>query len=143
MVNIEELRTLKPWELTKAVEAFLVTVAPGVLILYLYRPALVTELASLKLIVFSASLTLPLVAINTFLFVVIDSVTMKRLKNVYPDAFWSGLAVWCSTVLYSTTLVAYLCALPFKNFLITLAIINFVVGVPSMYLTTRFIREHP
>jgi hypothetical protein len=66
---LNEIRGLTVWDVTSLLGAFLATIAPGVLILYVFAPELVLQLATLKLFVFSAALTLPVIAINAFVVV--------------------------------------------------------------------------
>lgn len=138
MPSVDELRNLKPWELTRAVAAFLAIIAPGILILYLYKPGLVTELESAKLLMFSAALTLPLVALNALLFLFIGIFT-GGLRDANRGEVWFWQAVWAISVLYGAILVAYLCAFTFRSFVGVLLAFD-AIGALIVYFTRRFFR---
>lgn len=61
---ISEIRKLKSNEVLVAMIAFLAVVGPGFLTIYHYHVELVRELDVVKLLLFSASLTCPLVVVN-------------------------------------------------------------------------------
>lgn len=60
------LRKVTAWDVAVILGGFLVSVAPGFLILFMFRPDLMQQMESFKLVVLSASFTLPLVAFNAF-----------------------------------------------------------------------------
>ena len=109
MAVLDDIRRLTVWDLTSLLGAFLATIAPGLLIVYVFAPELMLQLDTLKLFVFSAALTLPAIAVNAFVIAVVCPFTRSigtgegTRKHVY---FWQ--ATWAFLTLYSALLVAYL-----------------------------------
>ena len=121
--------------LTSLLGAFLATIAPGLLIVYVFAPKLVLQLDTLKLFVFSAALTLPVIAVNAFVVAVVGPFTGSigtgegTRKHVY---FWQ--ATWAFLTLYSALLVAYLCELSALSFIGTAAALDVVFGVIILWI---------
>src|SRR3990172_5327992 len=121
--------------LTSLLGAFLATIAPGVLILYVFAPALVLQLDTLKLFVFSAALTSPVIAVTAFVVAVVGPFTGSigsgegTRKHVY---FWQ--ATWDFLTLYSALLAAYLCELSALSFIGTAAALDVVFGVIILWI---------
>jgi len=118
---IEELRKVKPLEIALYLLLFLATIAPGFLIIYNFKPSLVTEYDILKLIVFAFSLTLPALCINV-IFVGGTSTAIqenrKSLKNwtLKHDVTLGSLITFL--FYYLAILVSYILHLKFIIFII-------------------------
>ena len=111
MSLIDDARKLEPSDFAIGIGFFVGVVAPGFLTLFLYKPALVTSLDILKLLLFSTAITLPIVIIN-FIFVAMlydeDKKTPElRLLSI------GALALACS-VQYLALLISYICAFIFN-----------------------------
>ena len=61
---LKDLKNIKAYEFIVGVVVFLAIRSPGFLIIWLSQPKLVIELETIKLIIFSTSLTLPLFLIS-------------------------------------------------------------------------------
>lgn len=141
MTVLDEIRGLTVWDLTSLLGAFLATIAPGVLIVYVFAPELVLQLDTLKLFVFSAAVTLPVIAVNAFVVAVVGPFTGSigsgegTRKHVY---FWQ--ATWAFLTLYSALLVAYLCEPSVLSFIGTAAALDVVFGVIILWIM-RFLAQ--
>jgi hypothetical protein len=67
MSLINDVKKLEASEIALWVSGFLATISPGFLMLYLFKPELVSSLDVVKLIIFSAALGLPIFAVNLFI----------------------------------------------------------------------------
>lgn len=98
--------------------ALLGTLSPGFLTLYLFKPELISSLDTLKVILFSLSLSLPVFIITLFFLDQIAPEKDEPFINALPSLLIASL------VSYSSILLSYWLAFSFKTFLITLFIIQ-------------------
>ena len=129
---LKEITELTWKQTIGGVFCFLGTIAPGFLILYLYKPDLIESLETMKLIIFSLSLTLPLFFINIVGLSVIDKELEKQQRHF---EFAVVAMFFCSVAAYPAILTAYLQNLPFKAFLVALLIWQVVVWL-GVFITT-------
>ncbi len=127
MSGISEIKQLTHKDFVMATAVFLSIVAPGILILQLFKPNLLAALETTKAIFLAISITLPILAINFFGIGYAGHIKRVRqsepLKDGYMvDSVFAMLAT--ISILYPATLIAYVCAFPFKSFLITVGIVQ-------------------
>ena len=79
MSMIDDLKTLGANHIAVAVLAFAALVAPGFLTIYHFKPELIEKYDVLKLVLFSLSLTLPLLGLNFVIFANFPSERQKAL----------------------------------------------------------------
>ena len=135
MTVLEQLRGLTAWDITAVLGAFLATVAPGLLIIYFFDPALVLKLETMKLFVFSAAITLPVIAVNAFTMVVVGSwmgIWSKGTVTRQHVLFYE--ATWAFFTLYAAVLIAFLCSLNIAQFIWVVGGVDAAVGVGVMYV---------
>jgi hypothetical protein len=132
---LEQLRNLTAWDITAVLGGFLATVAPGLLIVYLFDPALVLKLETMKLFVFSAAITLPVLAVNAFAMLIVgiwmgiwSKGTVTRQHLFFYEATWAFLT------LYAAVLIAFLCSLNVSQFIWVVGGVDVVVGVAVMFV---------
>jgi len=110
MSVIDEYRKINTNDITLALAALLGVIGPGFLTIYLFKPELVENLETLKLILFSCSLTLPILIINV---TVIDAYKNTEKLALAGGEILASLSV-TSFVLYSALVISYLFSLSFK-----------------------------
>ena len=119
---LQGIKEIKITEFCVYTIVFLSVIAPGLLIIFLYKPALFQSLDSIKLLLFSAALSLPIPTFNTFLMAIIWD-----LKEGGREAFEELVMLTMASsflVLYIAIAVAYLRSLDFKGFLFYVLILN-------------------
>lgn len=128
------LRKITTWDLTVVLGGFLACVAPGFLIIFVFDPDLVRQLETFKLVLLSASFTLPLVAFNAFALAGIGPfVGAFRERQREPDRkhifFW--LTTWTFLVLYfSIVVTAFWWPLTPGRFLFLVIVVDLVLAFP-------------
>ena len=119
---IKEIKALTYNQTTGAIMAFLSVVSPGVLLIYLYNPELFASLETLKLILFSVSLSLPIVFLN----IPVAEIANTDDNNIFEKL---SLAFFLSIIIfYTAILIAYAFSLIFSDFLITLVITQALIA---------------
>ncbi len=141
MSAFDDLQRLRPNTLAFAIAAFLSVVAPGVLVLHLFRPDLIASLDALKLILFCAALTMPVVIVNFFSIVVVRFLFPAPTDSQPAsdaDRAEALIIAMCLAfiVFYAALLIAYLAQLQFKMFLLSGAAVQVLVFVVN-YLVAR------
>lgn len=131
MSFIEEVKKLEGLDVSLYLGAFLATVAPGFLLLLLYRPGLIEALDTVKLIILSASIGLPLFTLNAFIAIIFTK------KGEAPDFHEAGLesGIITSIAFYVALLAAYYTAVSLKLFIPMLALINFIFYISILVVT--------
>ncbi len=140
---VEDVKSLRAWEITAALAFFLATIAPGFLLIHHYSPALLRELETAKLVVFAASLTLPLLGINALLLVLMGSFLQIWGHGANRSEVFFWLAVWTIAVFYGALFIAYLCSLPPAQFVAVVAGLDVVVAVAVFFIIRFFKAENP
>ena len=118
MSLVDEARKLNTSDIALGIGVVVAIVSPGFLTIFLYKPELIASLDTFKLLLFSASLTLPIVAINF-----ICAVHFEENSN-NSDA--TGIAIMSMAmscvVLYLALVTSYLLYCSFRIHLAALAI---------------------
>jgi hypothetical protein len=130
MTSIEQIRSLTAWDVTIILGTLLATIAPGLLIIYLYEPMLVEKLESLKLFALSASITLPVIAANAFIISVLGPFvgSIGKGDNARKHVFF-WVSIWTSISLYMGLLLAYLCHFNVTHFMAAVSLIDVLFGL--------------
>jgi len=114
---LNDLKNLKHHEISFGVLCFLGILAPGILIIFQFRPDLFQTLDTFKLIVLGLALTLPIGLYNSF---VVFVHKQGRFEN-------AGLACALTFLLtYPLVFVAFLCEFRFRTFLWLLMALEFL-----------------
>lgn len=131
MSLVEEVKKLEGLDVSLYIGAFLATVAPGFLLLLLYKPMLVESLDTVKLIILSASIGLPLFTFNAFISI------MLTKKGENPNFQEAGLesGILTSLSFYISLLVAYYTATTLKTFIPMIIIINIILFISIFFAT--------
>jgi arginine exporter protein ArgO len=136
MSIFEEIQKLNRSHIVFAAWAFLSVVAPGFLTIYLYKPLLVGSLDTLKLIVFSAALTLPILILN---FYVVIGVPPSENEDHQVSSFIFAMAITFA-VFYLSLSISYFALLTFKSYVVLLAVIQVLLFV-SMWIDQRYSKK--
>lgn len=123
---ITEVRKIELDTITNSVLVFLGVIAPGFLVLYLYKPELIETLDIAKLVIFSSALTLPLLVINVMVLMFVFVRPDDNFDEKQMDYIIGGTAINI-LVYYGAIVAAYEKDWPFLKFLGRLAISEVVV----------------
>ncbi len=115
---ITDIRGLKRHEVLLAFAAFLCIVAPGVLTLCFYDVDLVKTLTTPKLLLISASITLPLVTINAAFISFVSYAPKKDLQDPVESFVYSCIAT--SIAYYVVLLICFVAGLSKTTFVYSL-----------------------
>ena len=142
MTIIEQIRSLSAWNITAIISTILATIAPGFLIVYLYKPIQFEQLDSLKLFVLSISFTLPIISSNAFIMILlgpfVGSIGVK-CNNTYKHlVFW--LNTWTSVTLYLSIVLAYLLDSSFQCFMLTTVIADLIIGAITLTIMCLIVK---
>jgi len=127
MSEISEIKQLTHKDFVMATVVFLSIIAPGILILQLFKPNLLVTLDTTKAIFIAISITLPILAINFFGIGYARHIKRVRQSEPLKDGYiLDGAFAMLATIgiFYPATLIAYVCDLPFKSFVITVCIVQ-------------------
>jgi hypothetical protein len=127
MSIVSELREFKITDALLCVAVFLATVAPGFLILYLYKPIFVKELDILKLLLFSGSLTLPGFLLNVLFF----AAATTKIKNWSLKEDISAGSILSFFAYYIIIAIAYFLGLTFHFFIFAMIGVEAILGICS------------
>src|ERR1051326_4936000 len=130
MSLVEELKSADGFDFAVALVCFLGVLAPGFLTLFLFRPELVITLDTLKVLLFSASLTLP----------VTGALIVLRHKRTPREHIGVELAVSVSAtalIFFPGLLSTYLFHLSFRAFL---GFIAAMLGMEALDTARRYLR---
>jgi hypothetical protein len=132
MSILDDAAKLETGRILAAIGVFFVVLAPGFLTIYLFKPALIVALDTSKLVIFSSSLSLPLVVVNLLFIGYGHERAQKKDPNLPPvdrmDAL-GGALVLAALIVYPSLLLAYLISLQFKGFLIAIAVLQLLFGL--------------
>lgn len=120
MSLLTEIQKLKGWHFLVGVLAFLAVIGPGFLIIYRYHPELVEKYDIAKLLVFSASLTLPVLIANLI------AVSLCEPSKEKPDLkFGLYMAAFGTfATLYGGLFLAYILRLSFRSMALVVAVLT-------------------
>jgi len=118
---LKDITNLSWGQTIGSILGFMGAISPGFLLIYVFKPELVYQLETVKLIIFSLSLSLPVFIIN-FLF--ISAVDVNNVE--VPPQILAGFALFMSFLaMYPNLLMAYMFNLSFNIFMAILAMANF------------------
>jgi hypothetical protein len=117
---IDEIRKLESKDLAWALLTIVGAILPGFLTIAYFKPALLERLDFAKLLLFSASLALPIVFAQTTIHVAIAPQGKPPTKR---RGLVAGALITIYTV-YSSLLCAYIFHLSFRTFLVLIVIIS-------------------
>jgi len=141
MPLIKDVREISALDITTTVGGFLATVAPGLLIISMYNPALVRELDSMKLFVLSATLTLPALVVNAFFMLLAGMwLGLWSRGTITRQHLFFFHVVWAFFTLYATLLVAFLFCFEIKAFILFGFVIDLIIGLVVMK-ATKFLAQ--
>jgi len=100
----EQIKKVEAYDLIKLLMGFVGVVSPGLLILFLFKRDLFISLDLMKLVLLSASLSLPIVLLNYFLLSIIPSVK-KSIYETTANLFTASLI--SAMVFYGALVVTY------------------------------------
>ena len=128
----EDLKKVSANEIAFAITGFLSSVAPGFLILYLFKPSLVVSLDSFKLVLFALALTLPVISINFLAIAAAHPFLTKGAQSQIPNDSDRGQALINAMsasifVLYPSIGLVFGFGLSFKTFLLIIAAMQFLM----------------
>jgi len=124
---LSQMRNLSTSEVILAVSLFLATVATGALVIFSFDKGTFIELDTFKLLVLSASVTLPVLAVN----VLLVEVAVQNLKSSFSDNLIMA-GILSSLVFYPPLLIRrFSSELTFNGFLGWLLLFE-VIAVISM-----------
>lgn len=106
---------------------FMGTISPGFLLLYMYKPDLVTNLETAKLVIFSLALCLPIVCANLF---VAQSTFQAESEEGFKQAMLA--AFMSAMVCYTALLWSYFYNLLFSQFLLVLLTVQVLVAAVAV-----------
>jgi hypothetical protein len=117
---INEIKTLNWNQTLGVIFVFLGTISPGFLIIYLFKPELISSLDSIKIILFSLSISLPIVVVNmsVCIFGSFDEEENSKFVGAILALFLTAAA------LYPSILISYIYGFSFKDFLKTVLVIQ-------------------
>jgi hypothetical protein len=136
MSIISEIREFKISDFLLCVAVFLATVAPGFLILYLYKPTFVKELDIFKLLLFSGSLTLPGFLLN----VLFMAAATTNIKNWSLKEDISTSSILSFFAYYIIITIAYFLGLTFRFFIFAMIGLEAILGICSFLVA--YIQEN-
>jgi hypothetical protein len=145
MPVLDDLKQLKHTDFVIATVTFISIVAPGILILQMFKPTLFAALDTIKVIFLAISFTLPIVAVNFFGIGYAGHLKRVRQREPLNDShglisFFAMLATF--SIFYSAIALAYFCGLSFKNFVEVVCVIQ-AVAIFLEYLAIRKAKAIP
>ncbi|TOF33627.1 hypothetical protein CGJ24_22930 [Vibrio parahaemolyticus] len=117
MSLVSDVKSLNEHQVVTFFVLFLSLVAPGMLIVYLFLPDKFESLDTLKLILFSVSLSIPLYSLNIFLTLIGDP---KRVMDLHFMGVLVGIT--SGMVLNFSLLISYFWSFNFREFFIPVVI---------------------
>ena len=136
MSLIDEARKLHSSDIALGIGVIVAIVAPGFLTIFLYRPGLIASLDTFKLLLFSASLTLPIVAMN---FACANHFEEGSGESSTTIAILA-MAMSCM-VLYLALVTSYLLSLSFRAHLVGLGALQVLLFL-VLYVEKRCKTKH-
>ena len=117
---INEIKNLSWGQFVGVLFGTLGAVSPGFLVLFLFQPELVRELDTIKVIIFSLSLSLPLFVVNMSFLYEFQKTRLDKDVEEFDIAAESLFLVFLSS--YSALLISYLSEFTFKEFLASIIV---------------------
>ena len=120
MSVVEDIKSITPFHYFNVILVFATIVAPGFLLLYLFKSSLLHELDVFKLLVFSTSLLIPMVAFNFFCLYFLT----RKKDQPSPKIILIGTLIITGLAIYPALLSVYFTHMGFKTFLYVLCVLN-------------------
>lgn len=138
MSVLDQLKNLTPWDITAVLGSFLATIAPGFLIIHLFNPELIIQLEVMKLFLFSAAITLPLIAINSFVLLIFGIQFGIWSKGIVTrQHLLLCQIIWAFLTLYFAIFIAYIFNCGIREFICVTALVDIVFGIVIWNLTRK------
>ncbi|MGF1907581.1 hypothetical protein [Aliivibrio salmonicida] len=112
---------------------FLSIISPGILIIYLFLPELFIKLDSLKFILFSVSLSLPVFVLNAFM----TTINEKSETEIDFQVIGIATGIISSIIMFLSLIVSYVLDFSFNYFLITIFMLEVMYFLANMYFYIR------
>lgn len=134
---VSQLKNLKSKEIAFAFGFFLAVLAPGFLTLYQFKPELVSNYSTVKLIIFSVAITLPVFSFNLLI------TGIYSTENLYSDQTlsWISSSFITTFSFYPSIIFSYIFNLKFVHFLIPLLVINFLLLTLTVKKIEQLLKE--
>lgn len=145
MSGLNDLKQLTHKDFVVATMLFLSIVAPGILILQMFKPNLFATLDTIKVIFLAISITLPILAINFFGIGYAGHIKRVRQRESLNEGYIraSFLAMLATIgVLYAAILIAYVCDFPFNHFVLVACIAQ-AIALLLEYIAIRKAKAIP
>lgn len=136
---VSQIKHLKSKEVAFAFGFFLAVLAPGFLTLYQFKPEVVSEYATVKLIIFSVAITLPIFAFNLIITGMYSTESLHKDQTIP----WITSSFITTFSFYPSILITYILDLKFAHFLIPLFFINFLFLAVAVNRIEKFLKEVP
>ncbi len=119
MSLVSDVKSMNEHQVVTFFALFLSLVAPGLLTVYLFLPDKFETLDTLKLILFSVSLSIPLFSLNIFLSLIGDP---KKVMDLHFMGLLAGIT--SGMVLNLSLFISYIWSMSFKEFLVPIAVLE-------------------
>jgi hypothetical protein len=126
---VDDFKKLKRVEIMHFSILFLALIASGFLLIYLYRIDLLISLSTLKLIIFSISLSSPIYILNYLLVAYHEDYEDKQKKAEKADTISMISSSFSFVIMNFTTLFAYLFDLSFKYYILSIFVIEIILFI--------------
>ncbi len=127
---IKDIQSLTWNQTLGVIFGFLSSLSPGFLTLYLFKPDLVSNLDTFKIVIFSLALSLPIVVLNMAL--TFNLPPEDESESEFETALRSLFVT--SVVFYPSILMAYIFKYNFKEFLSVLLLIQILIYIGSVIM---------
>lgn len=127
---IDEVKSFDIKHMLNVVAAFVGIIAPGFLIIYLFRPELIISLDVAKIVLFSSSLTMPVLVAN---YLLVNWTILNKSSSTNGGRLSVAMTVNMGAYCFSI-LITYLLALQFKGFLGCLLMANAIILLVAIVL---------
>jgi|GEM_PF-1926955 len=144
---IESVKKLAVTDILVIVYVFLATLAPGLLILYLYKPEYIEKLESIKLVLFSFCLTSPVLLFNTLIVAMLSPKQLyspptleEERKDYYLGQFIGGSA-FTMFIFFVLLILAYYRNFSFKWFVGWILIIESPIFLLGAIISLKYFKK--
>ncbi len=120
----DQIKKLAWFDLLMGLFGLLGAIAPGFLVLYIYKPSLIMSLETTKLLIFSLALSLPVVVFN----LLVSASSIGSVKEDQKNLAKGLVSLFLTfVVFYSAILAAYIFSINFKLFLVVIVVTQLLV----------------
>lgn len=130
---IDQIKRLKSKDVAFVIGLFIAVLAPGFLTLYLFQPEAIAGYDTIKVIIFSAALTLPVFSFNLLV------TGIASTESLHEDQFgpWIMSSLLTTLTFYPALLASYIYNLRFIAFLALLASIGLFLLLTAVAAINR------